>query len=128
MSTLRSVSVLLVDDHDDTLKATARLLRAEGYTVHAARTATEATTLAAGGCCEILVSDVGLPDRSGIELMRELKSLYGLKGIAVTGFAGATNMQEALDAGFSRHLAKPIIFSDLLKAIREVSGARPGAK
>jgi len=121
MALTRSVSVLLVDDHDDTLKATARLLRAEGFTVHPARSAKEAATLAAAGCCEILVSDVGLPDRSGIELMRELKSLYGLKGIAVTGFAGQSDMQEALAAGFSRHLSKPIIFSDLLSAIREIS-------
>ncbi len=115
------MTILLVDDNDDSLQITARLLRRVGFTVHAARTAKEASALAAGGSCKIVVSDIGLPDGSGFELMRELKAMYGLKGIALTGHIEPRDEQDALDAGFSRHLAKPITLLDLVRAIKEVA-------
>ena len=118
----RSLNILLTEDHEDTLEAMARVLRKSGHTVHAARTAEEARELAAASRFDLLIGDIGLPGRSGIELMRELHQQYGLKGIAVSGYAARNDVSAALAAGYSRHLAKPVTFSDLLAAIKELAG------
>jgi DNA-binding response OmpR family regulator len=121
MAPHKSLCILLAEDHEDTLEALARLLRRNGHTVYTARTASEARDLAAANRCDLLIGDIGLPDRSGIELMRELRAQYGLKGIAVSGYAARDDAQAAVEAGYDRYLAKPVSFSDLLAAIDEVA-------
>lgn len=116
----RSLCVLLVEDHDDTLKLMSRLLRADGHTVYTARSAEEAIMLAAAQRCDLLISDIGLQGRSGLELMRQLRSTYSLKGIAISGWTGADESQAALDAGFACYIAKPFNYEDLTQAIRAV--------
>src|SRR5688572_17459164 len=108
MGERRSLCILLAEDHEDTLHALARLLRRNGHTVYTARTASEARDLAAANRCDLLIGDIGLPDRSGVELMRELRELYGLKGIAVSGYVTKDDVSEALEAGYDKHLAKPV--------------------
>jgi CheY-like chemotaxis protein len=120
-ATVDGSRILLVDDHPDTLRATAKLLRSAGHEVHVATSAEEALEVAETGCCSILISDVGLPDRSGHELMRELANRYGYKGIAVTGHSGTGDERASKTAGFAKHLVKPIRFNDLLTAIRELA-------
>lgn len=117
----KSLCILVVDDHEDSLKAVARLLRINGYTVYTARTAGEARLLAAERRCDLFIGDVGLPDESGLVLMRELRRSYPLKGIAVSGYTQRQDVKDALAAGFDRHLAKPIIYADLLAAVEELS-------
>ena len=117
----KSLCILLAEDHEDSLEVLARLLRLNGHTVYTARTAREARDLAAANRCDLLIGDIGLPERSGIELMRELHAQYGLKGIAVSGSAARQHAQAALEAGYARYLAKPVSFSDLLVAIDEVA-------
>ena len=97
----------------------ARLLRRNGYTVYTARTADEARDLAAANRCDLLIGVIGLPERSGIDLMRELRERHG--DIAVSGYASRQDVNAALDAGYARHLAKPITFSELLAAIEELT-------
>jgi CheY-like chemotaxis protein len=121
----KSVCILVVDDHVDSLKAMARLLQLNGYTVHTARTAEEAKALAAERRCDLVVGDIGLPGQNGFELMRELRESYGLKGIAVSGYVERKDVKEALAAGFDRHIAKPVMYADLLAAVAELTG--PGA-
>jgi DNA-binding response OmpR family regulator len=121
MHTARSLCILVAEDHEDSLAVLALLLRRNGHTVYTARTADEARDLAAANRCDLLIGDIGLPDRSGIELMRELHEMYGLKGIAVSGYAGRNDVSEALEAGYDMHLAKPLAFPDLLAAIDEVT-------
>ena len=104
----KSLSILVTEDHQDTLDAMARLLRRRGHTVYAARTADEARDLAATNRCDLLIGDLGLPGRSGIELMREPRERHGLKGIAVSGYAARQDAEAALAAGYASHLAKPI--------------------
>ena len=116
------ICVLLVDDHDDTLAALRRLLTYNGYTVHAAHRADEAVRLAAENKCDLLISDVGLPAQDGLELMRQLKRQYGLRGIAVSGYAAESDVSAALAAGFDRHLAKPVELAKLMSAIKELVG------
>src|SRR5687768_18216788 len=118
----RSLYILVTEDHRDTLDAMALLLRKNGHTVYAARTADEARDLAAANRCDLLIGDIGLPGRSGIDLMRELREQYRLKGIAVSGYAARYDVSAALEAGYDKHLPKPVVFTDLLAAIEEVAG------
>lgn len=108
-----------MDDHADTLTMLARLLRMAGHEVYSAADATAARRIAAAHPIDVLVSDLGLPGESGLDLMRELRAAYGLRGVAVSGYAAAADAAAALAAGFDRHLAKPHTLPDLLAAIRQ---------
>ena len=121
--------VLLVDDHDESLLVLARLLRRCSYEVQTARTFAEAMEAARRQPFDLLISDVGLPDRSGLELMQEVRGLFPVKGIALSGFTEERDVHASHAAGFSKHVNKPVIFADLLEAIQEVVGlhAAPAA-
>jgi DNA-binding response OmpR family regulator len=118
------ISVLVADDHKDSLSALATLLHISGYTVHAARTLSEASALASVRRCDLLVGDIQFPDGSGLDLMRDLRARYGLRGIAVSGYTAEQDVAAALRAGFSRHMGKPIQFAELLAAVEELTGSR----
>ena len=121
----RSLCILLVEDDMDSLAALTRLLSLSGHRALAASSAAEALELAAAERCDLVVSDVGLPDRSGVELMRELSGLYNIPGIAVTGFADAADLDKCAAAGFARHIKKPVEFPKLLQAVNELTAALP---
>ena len=121
MSTAGSVCILVVDDHADTVVVLRRLLALEGYSVMTATSAEEATEMARQGDCDLLVSDVGLPDRSGLQLMSELNQLYGLRGIALSGYTDPADLKAAREAGFDRFLSKPVQFDKLIAAVRELT-------
>jgi two-component system KDP operon response regulator KdpE len=110
--------ILVVDDDADTLKLMTRLLNRHGYDVHPARTSEQAEERVNG--CGLIISDIVLGAGDGLELMRDLKSRYGLKGIAVSGHAEPDDVQDAKEAGFDRFIAKPISLEDLLDTIREL--------
>jgi CheY-like chemotaxis protein len=114
-------TILLVDDSDGTLLPLSRLLQLCGYDVRLAHTAAEALGQAAAPVpADLMISDVGLPDRSGLDLMREARSRFGLPGIALTGYTADDDVRACRQAGFSRHMAKPVVFQDLLSAINEL--------
>ena len=115
--------ILLVEDDKDSLSALSRLLRLSGHRALAAGSAEEAVRLAAAEKCDVVVSDVGLPDRSGLDLMRELSAVYNVPGIAVSGYTEAADVRECAKAGFARHLKKPIDFQALLDAVEELTRA-----
>ena len=122
-----SPSVLIVDDHAESLTALARLLRLSGYQVHGAGSVGEARAVAAANPCDLLISDIGLPDGSGLELMRDLRAqshLDGrtLRGIALTGFTDATDVLACQQAGFGAFLPKPVAFDDVLTALHQLRG------
>jgi CheY-like chemotaxis protein len=118
----RPLCILLVEDDKDSLLALSRLLRLSGHRPLAAATAEEAVQLAARERCDVVISDVGLPDRSGLDLMRELARAYAVPGIAVSGYTDAADVHECTRAGFARHLKKPIDFDELLIAVNELGG------
>lgn len=119
---LGPLRVLLVEDHQPTARILQRLLEKKGHTVEAAGTLAEARRLAASAQFDLVVSDLGLPDGSGLELMPDLRSRYGLPGIALSGFGMESDMAASEEAGFSAHLVKPVDWPGLEKVIGEVMG------
>jgi len=125
MDTLRrSLRILLVDDHADTSVALEKLLARRGHTVAAARDMRSALEAAEGGQFDLLISDVGLPDGSGVELMIRLRATSGIRGIAISGFGMNGDVEKSIQAGFSEHLVKPVNLEKLEAAIEHaMSGA-----
>jgi signal transduction histidine kinase len=123
--------LLLVEDHADTAQVMARMLRRAGFQVTAASNMAQAIaeTEAARKTVDdsgrtrpvrLVISDLGLPDGSGCDLMRKLRTEHRLRGIALSGFGMEEDVKQAEDAGFSRHLTKPVDFDQLLSTIREL--------
>ena len=112
--------ILLVEDHVDTAALMQRLLRRRGYDVHTAHTAADALRAAAGGTFQIMISDIGLPDGSGLDLMRQLDARTNVRGIALSGYGMEEDVERSRAAGFCEHLTKPINLSDLEAAINRV--------
>ena len=115
------IHILLVEDHDDTRTTLESLLRRNHHAVMAAASAEEALKLAAENTFDLVISDIGLPDESGLKLMEQLRDQFGLKGIGLSGYGMAEDITNARNAGFVRHLTKPIRFDRLTEAIAELS-------
>jgi signal transduction histidine kinase len=112
--------VLLVDDHHDTCIGMKRMLERHGYEITLAHSAEQAVEKVHSQDFDLLISDIGLPDRSGYELMREVRLKKDLPGIALSGFGSEQDISQAREAGFSEHLTKPINFERLEKTIQSV--------
>ncbi|MEO7723172.1 MAG: ATP-binding protein, partial [Chthoniobacterales bacterium] len=112
--------LLVVDDHHDTCLGMKMLLERRGYRITLAHTADQAIEKAQAEKFDLLISDIGLPDRSGYELMKELRETNSLRGIALSGFGMENDISQARAAGFSEHLTKPINFERLDEAIRSL--------
>jgi signal transduction histidine kinase/ActR/RegA family two-component response regulator len=127
----RALHILLVEDHMDTALALTDLLRERGYRVTVAGTIVDALAAAAlaeaagvqgrSGTIDLVVSDLGLPDGSGQDLMRELVRRFHVRGIALSGYGMEEDVQRSRDAGFDLHLTKPVTLDVLEAAIRQVS-------
>ncbi|MEY2489471.1 MAG: hypothetical protein QOC70_1413 [Verrucomicrobiota bacterium] len=104
----KSMRVLLVEDHEDTNRSLTSLLRRRGYHVQAARSVQSALELAANERFDVLVSDIGLPDGSGIDLMHAINSEHPIFGIALTGFGMEEDVRRSHEVGFHHHLIKPV--------------------
>ena len=113
-------AVLLVDDHLDTCLGMSRLLKRRGYRVSVAHSVTEALATADGETFDLLISDIGLPDGTGFDLMSTLRERGGPPGIALSGYGMETDIEKSRDAGFSDHLIKPVTIDRLDDAIRKL--------
>jgi CheY-like chemotaxis protein len=105
--TPRVLKILLVEDHDDTRRSMARLLSAK-HRVRDASSIAGALKVAAEEHFDLVISDVGLPDGSGLDLMRRLREQHGIQGICLSGFGMEDDIASSAAAGFSRHLTKPV--------------------
>jgi PAS domain S-box-containing protein len=114
---LRSLRLLLVEDHAPTLEVMAALLEMAGHEVITAPDLRSARALAASHELDLVVSDLGLPDGTGFDLMRELRDRYGLKGIAVSGYGMEEDLRRSREAGFLEHLVKPVDVEKLKAAL-----------
>lgn len=122
---LEGVSVLVVDDESDAREFVARVLSDVHATVRLAGSVDEALSiLSSDTTTDVVVSDIGMPEKDGYDLLRALRqqsSTDGIPVIAVTAFARAEDRERVLEAGFQRHLAKPVDPLDLTLAVAELS-------
>jgi PAS domain S-box-containing protein len=115
--------ILLVEDHGDTARIWKRLLERRGHDVQTAGDVETALSLASDEL-DLVISDLGLPDASGLDLIRRLHDRRpDLKGIALSGYGMESDVQRSLEAGFAEHLTKPVDPQTLQAAIARVAGA-----
>ncbi|HYG63713.1 MAG TPA: ATP-binding protein [Thermoanaerobaculia bacterium] len=112
--------LLIVEDHEDTAMILARLLQSSGYEVTEAHTVAEALAATAAAPFDLLISDIGLPDASGLDLMRQIRARFGIPGIALSGYGMEEDIRHSRDAGFLDHIVKPINLDHLKAAIQRV--------
>lgn len=120
------LSILLVDDHPDTRSSFQSLLERRGHRITVASTVAEACAKADAGEFQLLISDIGLPDGSGYDLMRAMARHPRMRGIAVSGYGMKEDITRSREAGFSAHLTKPIRVAELEKSITEVMASVSG--
>lgn len=115
--------LLLVEDHVDTARLLAPLLGHSGYNVRFVHTAADALSLAGREPFDLVVSDIGLPDGTGYDLMKQLRARHGLTGIAMSGYGMDDDLRRSRDAGFADHLVKPVSVDHLERVLRRVATA-----
>jgi signal transduction histidine kinase len=109
--------ILLVEDHQDSADMLSQLLIFHDFDVTVARTVEEAVSVADQGLFDLVISDIRLPDGSGLDLMRRLRSHRPIRGIAISGFGTEEDFRRSRAAGYETHLTKPVDFNTLLDAI-----------
>ncbi len=120
-SSQRPLSILLVEDHAATARVMARLLRGEQHDVHTASDVATAKAIASERRFDLVISDLGLPDGSGLELMQHLVARFNLQGIALSGYGMEEDLRQSRAAGFSEHLVKPVSIDQLCAAMHRVT-------
>jgi CheY-like chemotaxis protein len=117
----RVVRILLVEDHADTGRTLTRLLRNAGYEVHHSETAACGLRHFGEQPFDLVISDLGLPDESGLELMRKLRAMRPtIRGICMSGYGMEDDVTASRDAGFLDHLTKPIDLDRLRSAVSKL--------
>jgi two-component system CheB/CheR fusion protein len=114
----KDLRLLLIEDHKDSRRALARILSQRGYIVMTARNAAQARELCAAQEFDVLVSDLNLPDASGLDLFQELNRSHRQRGVALSGFGSEGDVEQCKAAGFLAHLTKPVDIEELDEAIR----------
>ncbi|MBL9169452.1 MAG: response regulator [Verrucomicrobiales bacterium] len=124
-----SFRILLVEDHGQTRRTLARLLTQRGHTVTTAESVREALEQAQSFSFDLLLSDLGLPDGNGHDLIGELRQLRpDCWGIALSGYGMESDAQRSLDAGFHAHLTKPIDIQALEQTLSVIRSMPPAPR
>lgn len=126
---LTGLRVLLVEDDADSREMLSAFLETHGINVSAVKSANEAIEQVSNFQPEVLISDVGLPERDGYDLVHDLRQLPATAGgaipaIALTGYASLQDREKAISAGFQEHLSKPVDVDDLIHVIRRLAPER----
>ena len=100
--------IFIVENHDDTRFLLGLLLEQLGHTVYAAANVREALAGIPDADCDVLISDVGLPDGNGWELLRRLGGERPRYAVAMSGFGMASDRERSIAAGYRHHLLKPV--------------------
>ena len=112
--------ILVVDDDRDTRIVMQRLLQTAGYEVITADSCAAALEVAQRQRIDLLIADIGLPERDGIELMTQLHAMYPMPAIAISGYGMPADKLRGTSAGFAEYLVKPIDFNTLKSAVYQV--------
>jgi len=123
---IRPLRILLVEDHVVTAKMTRMVLTTDGHTVETAGDVATALELAGQRDFDLLLSDLGLPDGSGHDLMRELRARgHNFPAIALSGYGQENDVQRSREAGFAAHLTKPASREAVVKAVASATAQQP---
>lgn len=120
LTSQQTLSILLVEDHPDTARALARLLKVFGHEVRIADSVGAALQAVAARPFDLLISDLGLPDGTGLDLMRQMRQSTPMRAIVLSGFGMEEDVRRSLRAGFAAHLTKPVSFAQLELTIARV--------
>ena len=121
----RSLRIVVADDNVDSADGLAKLLRLDGHEVATANTGSAAVSAVQSFHPELVLLDIGLPDISGYDAARQIRALPGgsaLRLVAVTGWGQHEDRRRSKEAGFDRHLVKPVDAAKLEKVILDVGG------
>jgi signal transduction histidine kinase len=121
-SARQALKILLVDDHHDTCAALEKLLARRGHLVAVSHDVRSAMEAAVRNKFDLLISDIALPDGTGMDLMMQLRAIANVPGIAISGFGNNGDIERSLQAGFSEHLIKPIKLDNIEAAIERALG------
>jgi len=124
---LENLRILVVDDEADTRELIQEVLARQGAEVRAGGSAAEALQVLAEWRPDLLVSDIGMPEQDGYELIRRVRQLDAdqqgqIPAVALTAYAGAEDQRRALAAGFQTHLAKPVEPAALIATVARLAG------
>ena len=117
-----SWSVLLVEDHADSARVLVRLMSRRGYKVFHASSVAEAEALYRSEPVDVIVSDLGLPDGNGLDLIKRLQTIHPAPSIVLSGYGEAEAQASSLGAGVLEHLTKPVEWTRLEAVLRRVLG------
>jgi PAS domain S-box-containing protein len=118
----KPLRILLVEDHEDTRRVMTKLLSVAGYEISAAGSIQSALQLADAAAFDLLISDLGLPDGSGLDLIRQLLARRPIKAIALSGYGMEDDVLQSEAAGFLAHLTKPVDLRRLEEVIHQIAG------
>ncbi len=119
----RSLRVLMVEDHEDTRRVLRRLLERWGHRVQTAGSVAEARAILGTETFDLLLSDLGLPDGTGLEVVATLRAQSDIPAIAMSGYGMEADLARARTAGFTEHLVKPVA-AERLREVLDRLGAR----
>ena len=122
---LADLQVLLVDDEEDSRDLIAFVLEESGAIVTSTPNGLSALQTFKQTNFDVLISDIGMPEMDGYMLIQQIRAITSFQGrevvaIAVTAYAGEINQQQAIAAGFQRHITKPVEPDDLVKVITDL--------
>lgn len=116
----RPLRVLIVEDHVDTRKALERILLRWGHDVATAGSVSEGVERAASFQPQLLISDIGLPDGTGVDLLAQVANRDEFRAIAMSGYGMESDLEQTRAAGFQDHLVKPVSADRLKEAIQRL--------
>jgi PAS domain S-box-containing protein len=117
----RPLKILLVDDNTDTLSYLTEILSRRGHDVRAATSVAAAVRIATDVGIDLLISDIELPDGTGLQLMAAIRTIRPVPGIVLSGFGSSDDIELSRSAGFAVHLVKPVEFHVLQEAIAQAT-------
>jgi len=127
LTPVRPLRVAVIEDQEDVREMVGLLLTRWGHVVEDAEDGERGVALLSGWRCDIALVDIGLPDMEGYEVARRVRAELGARCptlIAVTGWGQESDRQKAMEAGFDRHLVKPVSPRDLKRVLIESSSVR----
>ncbi|MCC0179575.1 PAS domain-containing protein [Waterburya agarophytonicola K14] len=117
------IKILVVDDETDSLDILSFVLEQEGAAIIPATSAADALEVFNRETPDLIISDIGMPNVSGYSLITQIRQLpqgKNISAISLTAYAGEVDKQRSIEAGFQRHISKPIDISELINTIVEL--------